>query len=356
MSEFVVLDPCAPVPDAGRQDDVPAARDVWVRGQLHAHTTFSVDGRMTPAEAAEAYGALGFDFVCFTDHDRVWPGCEWRGRVLVVPGEESTLFRPVPPLGRHLLRLFVTEPVSRLARAAAKMNAALRAGGLLAAAHPAWTGNLGTGRWDGRSLQDPRLRLVEIVNHHCRTADNLALWDAALTARGPGAPLWGTAVDDSHRVEQVGRAWVWVRLARPLREFGAPEAAAGHLKEALARGAFYASTGPQVRFVSRPAGRSPAIFVEVVRQPAARRPGERPGPGPEPEPPVVRFVGAQGRPLGEMRAWETSYPVGGDEGYVRVEVEVPGQGEAWSQPFWVVPGPAGPPPARGGRGAGPGEG
>ena len=41
-----------------------------LKGQLHTHTTFS-DGTMTPQEVADAYAALGFDFLPFTELDHL---------------------------------------------------------------------------------------------------------------------------------------------------------------------------------------------------------------------------------------------------------------------------------------------
>lgn len=41
-----------------------------MKGQLHTHTTFS-DGRLSPQEVADIYARLGFDFICFTDHDHL---------------------------------------------------------------------------------------------------------------------------------------------------------------------------------------------------------------------------------------------------------------------------------------------
>lgn len=296
---------------------------VWVKGQLHCHTSRSFDGRLPVEEVAASYLRQGFDFVCITDHDRLWDRYEWHDGLLLLPGEESTLARPFPPLGRHLVRLLTTEPVPRLAPAADKMERTVRTGGLLAAAHPAWSGNLGTGRWSVEALCDPRLSLVEIVNHHAPTSANLALWDQALSVRGPDSPLWATAVDDSHRPEQIGRGWVWVRVGQPLRRFASPEQAARALRASLARGAFYASTGARVRFSATVDGRRPVVRVLVDRDG---------GDGPA----VVRFVGTGGRVLAETRGWEALYPVQGDEGYVRVEVEQHDQSCAWSQPFWVV--------------------
>ncbi len=315
MTPVALRDPYGEAPDTA----------VWVKGQLHCHTSRSFDGRMSVEEVAAAYLRQGFDFVCVTDHDRLWDRSEWHDGLLLVPGEESTLARPFPPLGRHLVRLLTTEPVPRLAPAADKMERTVRTGGLLAAAHPAWSGNLGTGRWSVEALCDPRLSLVEIVNHHAPTSANLALWDAALASRGPDAPLWATAVDDSHRPEQVGRGWVWVRVGRPLRDYASPHEAAEALRSSLARGAFYASTGLRASFSAATASGHPEVRVTVGREGMDRRP------------PVVRFVGRGGRALAESEGWEALYPVRGDEGYVRVEVEGDGRSRAWSQPFWVLP-------------------
>jgi len=48
----------------------------WLRGNLHAHTTFS-DGVKEPAQLVAAYEALGYDFLAITDYenwidDRYW--------------------------------------------------------------------------------------------------------------------------------------------------------------------------------------------------------------------------------------------------------------------------------------------
>ena len=40
----------------------------WLRGNLHAHTTFS-DGVKDPAQLIAAYETLGYDFLAITDHE-----------------------------------------------------------------------------------------------------------------------------------------------------------------------------------------------------------------------------------------------------------------------------------------------
>ena len=44
--------------------------DVWLKGQLHAHSTLS-DGSLSPQELVRVYEDLGFDFLAVTDHDHL---------------------------------------------------------------------------------------------------------------------------------------------------------------------------------------------------------------------------------------------------------------------------------------------
>lgn len=316
---------------------VDSAGGDWIKGQLHVHTSRSLDGRLDPEAVMDLYRRQGFDFVCITDHDRTWDDYGERGGLVVVPGEESTLLHHVPPLGRHMLRLFVTTPAGRWASASRKMNRTIQSGGLLGAAHPAWSGNLGTGRWSAEALADPRLLLVEIVNHHSPTPANVALWDRALVLRGPRHPLWAAAVDDSHRPEHVGRGWVWVQVPAGWRELPSPREKAASLSRALREGRFYATTGPQMRVVAvaSDGGGLQALEVEVPpRHASLGGSGRDPSPGSSAGP-AIRFVAAGGRPLATLVGCKATYAVRGDEGYVRAEAEVPGLGSAWSQPCWI---------------------
>src|SRR2546428_702380 len=49
----------------------------WLRGNLHAHTTFS-DGVKDPAQLIAAYEALGYDFLAITDHENWIDEGYWR--------------------------------------------------------------------------------------------------------------------------------------------------------------------------------------------------------------------------------------------------------------------------------------
>src|SRR3989475_3698145 len=49
----------------------------WLRGNLHAHTTYS-DGVKTPQELLADYEALGYDFLAITDHEDLIGSSYWR--------------------------------------------------------------------------------------------------------------------------------------------------------------------------------------------------------------------------------------------------------------------------------------
>src|SRR2546425_11927676 len=65
----------------------------WLRGNLHAHTTYS-DGVKTPQELLAEYEALGYDFLAITDHEDLIGSRYWRAlprlrtRLLLFPGVE----------------------------------------------------------------------------------------------------------------------------------------------------------------------------------------------------------------------------------------------------------------------------
>src|SRR2546426_12288696 len=49
----------------------------WLRGNLHAHTTYS-DGVKTPQDLIAEYEALGYDFLAITDHEDLIGSSYWR--------------------------------------------------------------------------------------------------------------------------------------------------------------------------------------------------------------------------------------------------------------------------------------
>src|SRR2546425_11841751 len=60
----------------------------WLRGNLHAHTTYS-DGVKTPQDLIAEYEALGYDFLAITDHEDLIGPSYWRALPRAPP-------RPLP--------------------------------------------------------------------------------------------------------------------------------------------------------------------------------------------------------------------------------------------------------------------
>ena len=78
-----------------RRPTLPAARDGWVRGDLHCHTRYS-DGDSWPAEMLHASVEAGLDFLGVTDHNNVAHHAEYLAgggaRPIVIPGVEVTTY------------------------------------------------------------------------------------------------------------------------------------------------------------------------------------------------------------------------------------------------------------------------
>jgi len=276
----------------------------FLKAQLHCHTTES-DGRFRPRELLEMYREAGYAFVCITDHNRV-TRCEHLNdhTFLAIPACEDTVSRILPPLGPHMGRFFVDEPL-RSGSPQERIDRTRADGGIVSICHPSWSGNLWTGGWSVSELSALRgVQLVEIWNPHSNPVEDARRWDAALRAGGPEAPVWGVAVDDCHRREQFNRGWIMVRV---------PEVSAPALRRALVGGAFYASTGPGAEF-------------SVDGQTITVRLQERGR---------IRFLTAHRAPLVEVDGEAASYAVRGDEQFVRVEAIAP-SGTLWSQPFHLT--------------------
>jgi hypothetical protein len=241
----------------------------WLKGQLHLHSDASGDSQSPPDDVVRWYDAHGYDFVVFTDHNRITEiaGTE---RMLVMPGIELTAnldtCDPPPEPGLqcllHVNALFVdARRVARLRELAPPpgrtrlehfdhaRRVAEALGGLAVLNHPNFH-YAADAALLGR-LAESGLGLVEVANEAVDSnnggdADHPSterLWDEVL---GAGHRMWGVASDDAHHyfdadavrargdVAHVGdRGFVMVRAERD------PAA----IEAAIARGDFYASSG-----------------------------------------------------------------------------------------------------------------
>jgi hypothetical protein len=292
-----------------RLADPYAVPGQYRKAQLHCHTTRS-DGRYAPRDLLDRYRAAGYTFVVFTDHDHVTACADLDGATfLALPGVETTIARPVRPLGPHLGRLGAPGSL-RVSGAQACIDATVAAGGVVSLHHPTWTGNLWTGGWSLAEMV--RLRgyhLIEIHNHHSRSDADVRRWTAVLRHRGPASPVGGVAGDDLHRERDLDTGWVMVKTAAVTAEA---------FLAALRGLAVYASTGPAAEFGVR--GGAITCATDASR---------------------IRFLDAGDGVRYEAPGPDAAYAPRGDEGFVRVEcLGRPRDGQrptAWSQAFWIVP-------------------
>lgn len=230
----------------------------WYKGNVHLHTTRS-DGGMSYAEVAALYAAAGYDFLAAADHwvasdmareasaaDLLWlDGVELDGR-----DDTGALY--------HVVCLGRLEGITRGMGLPAALEAVRAQGALTILAHPQWCANTFDDvlRWpfDG----------IEVYNHVCRwlngKGDGAAHWNAML-ARRPNALAF--AVDDAHLCpEHPGWNGGWIMV-------NAAERTAGSIIEAIRRGNYYASCGPDFHAIRLNDGyveveTSPVRFIRLV--------------------------------------------------------------------------------------------
>lgn len=278
----------------------------YYKAQLHTHTTRS-DGKLEPEELVKEYKEAGYTFVAITDHDKI---TEYRdfddNSFITITGEEMTQPEPFWPLGHHISRLFVKEVTAKGALNE-RLNFTINQGGIVVINHPGTISGLGTQRWMPIELKGlDKFYLIEIVNHFSETEMNIKYWHGLLKHFGPERPIWGIASDDTHRIEDIDKDWIMVKVDE-ISEEG--------LKRALKRGSFYATQGPEIYFGAD----KKTVYANSEREMK------------------LIFIDSDHNICKRVKGIESSYVVQGHEGFIRVEAIDPTSGKkAWSQPFWLL--------------------
>lgn len=274
---------------------------VWVKGNLHTHTTRS-DGPYTPQETVDAYAARGYGFLMLSDHDQITDvsGLESRGMALI-PGNEISADGP------HFLHVNAHRLVAPHSDRQAVIDAACADGGLAIACHPNWETSFNhcpqeqLDAWNGYTGIEIFNGVISWLPGNPLATDR---WDRLL---GQGRRVWGFANDDCHTASDIGIAWNVVQ-AEP-----------GNISDivgALREGRFYASTGVIIKQI-RVSGRT--IHIETVN---AHR--------------ILAFSD-YARRLGYVDARTITFtaPEDGMNRYVRFECWGAAQDMAWTQPFFI---------------------
>ncbi len=258
----------------------------FFKANLHTHSYFS-DGKLSPKELKKEYMKRGYSILAFTDHEHIIDnsrlsdsdflaitGCEIAIKELV---SDSTLKNPamkvchlnfysldphntVTPFyskeydhfinihsaGRitpqqSFKRIYSTDGINEI------INAANEQGFLVSYNHPSWSLETAV---DYTSYKN--LFAVEIYNTTCKKlgfTDDEAAYDHLL--RG-GNRLFCTACDDCHTKAPIGSPYNdsfggWVMIDAEALNYGT-------VMEALKRGDFYSSTGPEILEIAKNSG------------------------------------------------------------------------------------------------------
>ncbi|MBE5786127.1 MAG: hypothetical protein E7324_01140 [Clostridiales bacterium] len=219
-----------------------------LKGNLHCHTTRS-DGQADPATDIRHYAAAGYDFLSLTDHRYYnYENYAPETGLLIIPGTELDAL--IPDAGIHCVHVvsvgpekqdgngfdqdqrFDTLRIEEAAQAQPLIDTILENNNLPIFCHPEWSGNTCE---EVKALSD--FSLMEIWNSGCAIENgldtNAAYWDELLCA---GRKIYGVATDDSHGVPSNCHGYIRVNAEKNVSS----------ILDALKRGAFYASCGPEI--------------------------------------------------------------------------------------------------------------
>jgi hypothetical protein len=341
------IDPSGALAPAPAPARAPAG---FLKGQLHLHSNASGDSDTPPDQVRAWYAARGYDFIVFTDHNRITALADAPEGMLVLPGVELTQnlrsCEPPPLPGDacllHVNALFVAGPADGPLLPAQDrwttprrddiygraVDVARSLGGIAQLNHPNF--HRAADIEILMTLARRGLTLVEIANEAVDSANEggagvpstEALWDAALTR---GARVFGTATDDAHHYNDAAavrargdiaytgdRGFVMVRAERT----------AASIRAAVARGDFYSSTG----VLLDPLQMGPdEIAIDVRSSDAASI--------------TIEVIGTGGAVLARTAGPRLRFdPRKAPAGYVRVRVTAAGR-MAWTQPLWTTSAP-----------------
>ncbi len=220
-----------------------------LKGGLHCHTTRS-DGNGSPEEVIRLHKAKGYDFLALTDHNFYnYQNFAPETDITILPGMERDV--RLPDKGVHCFHAVCVGPERGAGNGYAQdqrfpggeyvqdqfefqrvLDDAHTHGNLTIYCHPEWSGT--------PACEFDRLTgnfAMEIWNSGCAIENDLdtnaACWDDLLAQ---GQRIFGVATDDGHHMDAHGTGWVRVRAENTVAD----------ILDALARGAFYSSCGPEI--------------------------------------------------------------------------------------------------------------
>jgi len=208
----------------------------WFKSSLHVHTTSS-DGDVDVATRLNQYRDKGFDVVAITDHRTTNDLSGFSDNKFLALS--SIEFHPETYSGaptHHFLGYGLPHPYKYDGSLSAQemIDDIKSKGAKVFYAHPYWTGHTYVEMTEVSGYLG-----VEVHNQVCEnmadSGSGSIHWDQMLNK---GHVLSGLANDDVHKSSEVGKAWTMIK-ADKLDEKS--------ILDALEKGCFYASTGPEIK-------------------------------------------------------------------------------------------------------------
>ena len=293
------------------------APGMWLKGNLHTHTTVS-DGVRSPQETVDHYSRHGYDFLSITDHGTLVDPTTLNPRNLtLIPGQEISVGKSQAGTTTHIVAADIKEtlPLTDFNQSTEPQKAidlTNEQGGFTIIAHPYWSG-LHT----SDLLKLSGYLGIEIYNTTCDvyrgTGCSSSHIDALIAA---GRRLLIFATDDHHgepepmKPSDACGAWIMVKSReKTLRS----------IVEAIKGGHFYSSNGPiiynvEVKSEGIHVTTSPVKHIQFISTPSLG----------------ARFTSM------DVPLIEYTYPSRPGEKYVRIEATDYEGKVAWTNPLYLV--------------------
>lgn len=220
-----------------------------LKGGLHCHTTRS-DGSGTPEEVERYHAVHGYDFLALTDH-RVYNRTDYApdAGLLIIPGMEfdAGFDNDIGFRCFHTVCLGPNDESNGFADGDRFESGRVHdqfdfqqyldwihsKGNITFYCHPEWSST--PARYFYKLIGE---FAMEVWNSGCVMDNDMDVdapyWDEML---GLGHKIWGVAVDDGHPMRQHCNGWVMVNAEKSVKA----------VLDALVKGAFYSSCGPEIK-------------------------------------------------------------------------------------------------------------
>ncbi len=292
---------------------------MWLKGNLHSHTTNS-DGKPSPQERLDGYVNHGYDFLCLSDHYKITRTDTVKApkEFVLIQGAELHPHNPFGGSTHHFVCLNIHEDMDTPKMPPQHVIDGVNdQGGSIWLAHPHWS--------SVNILRDTiplhGLAGIEVFNTTCRAkarGESGVHWDDWMEQEDRIYPA--LANDDAHALESENhdtyQGWTMVRVK---------ERSATAVTAALTSGTSYSTNGPEIhdislRRVDEEGDERQLVEATVKSSEALRVFG------------VCNQVGEEYYDGG--RTFETAtFTLRANSRWVRFEVHGPDGTKAWSNPF-----------------------